>query len=495
MIGALKSLRHDRLSLRLVFASLIIGGVLSVFSTGAQVYSSFNRQKQDLTYVLDQIEQTMVPSLRYALWQLDFGQVETILAGLITSEIVTYIDLTSPTGHRWTHGEPAHAPVSRVYALTEAQPDGEVLEIGTMKVELSLETVKKLVWAQFWILLISNVAKAYIAALALLLVVHRMIIRHLVQISEYVSDANPLATRGALCLNRCAPDTPDALDRICASLEGYRARVSGHVAELETEIATRQEAERVAKRADKARTSFLANMSHEIREPLNSILGLFHLIKEGEAVPAPHRQQASVGHKAAQRLLGQFVNILDLSRLDSGGIQVSLKPTNIRVLAHQWLEAAQGMVHRRNKPLQVFLEIDPTVPQIYDLDGARLTQIVNNLTDNASKFTDTGQIQIKIMPGGTDEYGQTTGLVVLVSDTGAGVSYEHQDYIFERFTQIDAHSQDVQNDGTGLGLAVSRDLAQLMQGTLTVQRSPSGDYSTEFRLTLENVYSRVPAEV
>jgi len=483
MFKAIKSFAFDRLSLRLVMASLIISGILSVFSTAIQIYSSFNRQKMDVEQVLDQIDQTMVPTLKHALWEFDFDQVETVLGGILTAEAVAYVELHTPTGHTWEQGSSDMEAISRSYPLTRTHASRGETSVGTLTVQLSLAAVRDRIWAEFWTILISNVAKAYLAALALLVVMHRMIIRHLLKIAAHVSDANPLEARAALKLDRKRHSKLDALDQIGMSVEGYRARVSGYISELKDEIQAREQAEKVANQAAQARTTFLGNMSHEVRNPLNSILGLFHLIKEGEDVPDRHRQQAAVGHRAAQRLLEQLVNVLDLSRLDSGSIEINPHEANIRSLANQWLETTRGLVHRLEKPIQVALELDDSLHRLYKLDAVRVGQIVNNLTANAVKFTDTGHILLKVVPTFSDKNNDPLGLQISIFDTGIGVDFANQDAIFQRFTQFDARPDTTQN-GTGLGLAISRDLVSLMDGELTTHRCKQSKFVTEFRLNL-----------
>jgi PAS domain S-box-containing protein len=239
-----------------------------------------------------------------------------------------------------------------------------------------------------------------------------------------------------------------------------------------------------AKKAIEIRKVFLANMSHEIRTPLNAIMGLFQLIQMAD-VPARQKKQAEVGLSASHHLLAQLVNVLELARIEADAVEITPKPTDIRSLAEQWLETAAATNHRLGKPIELFLEVADETPEIAFLDERRVTQILNNLTDNALKFTKEGRVTIRVAPVNDSLLAGSEELDITVSDTGSGIARENQDTIFDRFVQIDS-AQTRENSGSGLGLAISRELATLMGGTLDVTSpSPQCCYATTFALRLK----------
>lgn len=238
-----------------------------------------------------------------------------------------------------------------------------------------------------------------------------------------------------------------------------------------------------ARNAMEIRKVFLANMSHEVRTPLNAIMGLFQLIQMAD-VPERQKKQAEVGLNASHHLLAQLVNVLELSRVEANAVEIEPKPTNIRALAAQWLETASATNHRLGKPIELSLEIDEMTPEFAVLDERRVTQILNNLTDNALKFTTEGRVTIKVGQVSDAEVFAPQQLEILVSDTGRGIAWNKREAIFERFVQID-DALTRENSGSGLGLAISRELAILMGGTLNVTYpSPDDCYATSFSLQL-----------
>ncbi|MEO0400767.1 MAG: ATP-binding protein [Pseudomonadota bacterium] len=475
----------DRLGFRLVLASLLIGSLLSIFSTGIQLVASYARQKDDATNVLDQIESAMSEPLELALWTFDFDQVNIILDGISSNESVTHLDLTSSTGHRWTRGEVVESPLQSVYELKHSVGGGALQPLGTLRVQLSLDSVINRVWAQFWVTLLTNLAKAYVAAIALLYLVYVMITRHLRTIARHVDGSAVAAADARLHLDRTTNATPNDLDRIVEAVTQYEGRVRGAMTSLRTEIAERIKSENDARDALSVRSSFIGVMSHEVRTPLNAILGFLHLIECEKSVPERQRHYAGVATKAARQLHHQLSNVLDMSRLDSNAVVISTRPTNIRRLANQWQETTAAAVHFHEKTIDVTLHVDPDLADEYVLDGARLTQIITNLTDNAAKFTQTGEICIELLKGAHDpDTPDEVRLDISVSDTGPGIQKVNENKVFERFSQIEGGLKR-NHGGAGLGLAISMELAQLMGADLTIDPCKKDGYATKFLLSLK----------
>jgi PAS domain S-box-containing protein len=266
--------------------------------------------------------------------------------------------------------------------------------------------------------------------------------------------------------------------------------IANDVTELNAAKVRAEESAAEAKKAIEIRKVFLANMSHEVRTPLNAIMGLFQLIQMAD-VPERQKKQAQVGLDASHHLLSQLVNVLELSRVEANAVEIAPKMTEIRPLAEQWLETAIATNHRLGKPIKMSLDIAENTPELFNLDPRRVTQIINNLTDNALKFTKSGRVDIHVRQGSQSGASQNAPLEITVSDTGCGIVVEKRAAIFERFVQVD-DAQTRENSGSGLGLAISRELAELMGASLDVTcPSPQGCYATIFSLRLKTVeYSR-----
>ena len=216
-----------------------------------------------------------------------------------------------------------------------------------------------------------------------------------------------------------------------------------------------------AREANRLKSEFLANMSHELRTPKNAIIGFTELVLSGSHGPLTDRQEKSLERvlRNGKNLLGLINDVLDLSRIEAGKMQISeedFRPLQTIQAVFSTLEPMASQ-----KGLRVSL-VDEGSPDVVRGDESRVRQIVMNLVSNAIKFTVQGQVRVvtRAEPDGRWS--------VRVDDTGMGIAREHLDFIFEEFRQVDASSAR-QAGGSGLGLAISRNLARLMHGELQVQ--------------------------
>jgi PAS domain S-box-containing protein len=236
--------------------------------------------------------------------------------------------------------------------------------------------------------------------------------------------------------------------------------------ELEVALERARLLAREAARADEAKTQFLANMSHELRTPMNAILGMTELLFSSPLSREQHEELTMVG-EAADRLLHLLNDLLDFSKIESGRIELEHVTFGFRDYVEQAVKLF--MPRAQQKGLRLSLELDEALPPIVTGDPGRLQQIVINLISNAIKFTEAGEVLVKVRA--LRHRKGKTWISFTVKDTGIGVPAEHQGLIFEAFRQADG-SMARKYGGTGLGLAISKRLASLMEGTLEVESTP-----------------------
>ncbi|MFZ5857566.1 MAG: GAF domain-containing protein [Chloroflexota bacterium] len=230
--------------------------------------------------------------------------------------------------------------------------------------------------------------------------------------------------------------------------------------------------------ADKLKSQFLANMSHELRTPLNSIIGFSRVILKGIDGPVTDLQQQDLLaiHNSGQHLLGLINDILDLSRIEAGKMELTFDEVNLSELITSAMSTAAGLVKDKSITLKRDLPADlPTVRA----DAMRIRQVLINLFSNAAKFTDEGTITVHASTA--DNAKGHPEITVSVTDTGPGISQEDQKKLFQPFSQVDA-SPTRKSGGSGLGLSISNHLVQMHGGRIGVDSEPGKGSTFYFTL-------------
>ncbi|KUP91956.1 response regulator [Tritonibacter horizontis] len=284
----------------------------------------------------------------------------------------------------------------------------------------------------------------------------RAIAEHLKQGKRYRTEILNYTKTGEMIWvdTHLVPVLDDAGDvRMVIGIERDVTQSKRHAAEL-------AEAKRAAEQADRAKSEFLANMSHEIRTPMNGIIGMSDLLAEAD-LPSEEQQQVEIIRTSSKALLKIINDILDLSRLESGKLTLS----EIDFDLEQCIESAVDVLRpvAREKGLKLNVTYGDNLPQQVRADDGRLRQVLVNLIGNAVKFTAKGRVDVRVLRSVGDPY----NITVDVEDTGIGLTREQRDNIFERFSQADAATTRAFG-GTGLGLTISRYLAEQMGGGIVV---------------------------
>ncbi|MDM8535769.1 MASE3 domain-containing protein [Desulfobacterales bacterium HSG17] len=231
-------------------------------------------------------------------------------------------------------------------------------------------------------------------------------------------------------------------------------------------------AKETAETANRAKTLFLANMNHELRTPLNSILGFAQILHNDSSIPIKQRENIHIMLQSGEHLLNLINDILDMAKIESGRITLNESLFHLSEL----LDTIKEMIHYRleNKNVELIIEPGPNLPEIIKTDEGKLRQILINLLGNAVKFTEKGNITLKIGHAGKiqrpdkfdkfDEFDESENIRLNfeIKDTGSGIPKKDMDFIFEAFNQ--SHDLKSKPEGTGLGLTISREFVQLMGG-------------------------------
>lgn len=219
-----------------------------------------------------------------------------------------------------------------------------------------------------------------------------------------------------------------------------------------------------ANAAYKTQAEFLANMSHEIRTPINGILGMLQLTLMADDLQADYRDNLFTAKNCADTLLRLINDILDISKLEAGKYNLKDEIFDVKSAIEETVAAQVPIA--TNKGLALDCTFGNNIPKLVKGDGQRIQQILNCMLSNALKFTAEGSVRVKIAAIDTNK--EEINIRIAVADSGIGISEKNMDKLFVRFSQVDA-SDTRKYGGSGLGLVISKQIAELMGGTITVQ--------------------------
>ena len=238
-----------------------------------------------------------------------------------------------------------------------------------------------------------------------------------------------------------------------------------------------EEANRRIQQATERKSRFLANMSHELRTPMNAILGFTRMVLRRAGDALPERQKENLGKviEAGNRLLGLINDLLDLSKIEAGRMDVEVKRFRVETLVRSCCSEIEPLVAKK-LGVDLVCDVADDVGEA-ETDEGRVRQIVMNLLGNAIKFTDQGEVAVRVRR-------ETDDIVIAVSDTGAGIPQDALDTVFEEFQQV--KGSDAERRGTGLGLPTCKGFAELLGGSIRVE-SEVGKGST-FTIRIPMIY-------
>ncbi|WP_413934084.1 ATP-binding protein [Nitrospira sp. BLG_1] len=282
-----------------------------------------------------------------------------------------------------------------------------------------------------------------------------------------------------------------------ASDEQQFAQALANFMTLVLEAARRRESEEAlaiaklaAEDATKAKAEFLANMSHEIRTPMNGVIGMTEILAR-TPLSETQRHYVETIHNSGDTLLTLINDILDFSKIEAGKLEIQSAPIDLRDLVERTAEQLAERAQR--KGLHLLVDYSPSVPTAVSGDSIRIRQIVTNLLGNAIKFTQDGEVSVRVtLESPASVMSEPARIKLAVIDTGSGISPEGQAKLFQSFSQVDGASTRV-HGGTGLGLSICKQLSALMGGTIGVD-SEIGKGSTFWVILPFPIQSTAPVD-
>lgn len=346
--------------------------------------------------------------------------------------------------------------------------DDEIIKeelLGYVLVQYNKEALHQIQRSIFINNIFIGVFVAFVLALIIIIVINHLTLP-LFTLSQTMASArdsglyHKASINGALEIRQMA----QTYNQMMSILEQQNFTLEKNRDTLESEVEIRTQELIVARdsalTASRHKSEFLANISHELRTPLQAIIGYNDLVREDLELECMDTQVEDLNksNRSAHNLLALINNILDLSKIEAGKMDLYLKPVNIENLVNEAIETVLPMANTNNNKLKVNIG---ALSSVLIVDRQKLIQIFLNLLSNACKFTKNGIITFDIF---NDKY----FIYFSVTDTGVGIEKDKLNYIFEQFTQVDG-SQTRRYEGTGLGMAITQNFCQLMNGTIIVK--------------------------
>jgi two-component system sensor histidine kinase/response regulator len=345
---------------------------------------------------------------------------------------------------RWN---PGYLEIGRAVVVGR-QPVGAIgLQISTTQLETQLQTARNEG------LLLAGVATVLGIGISLLL--SRTITRPLQQISTVAQRIS-----GGNFSTRATVTGQNEIGHLAVTFNSMLDTIQKRDTEREQLVKELQTAKRLADENSRLKSEFLATMSHELRTPLNAVEGFTSIMLAGMGIELEPKARTMVERIQAnsKRLLTLINDFLDLSRIESGRLELVSEPLSPIELAQKWKTEIAGLAEKKNLEFQI--DLDPGLPDVVYGDEEALSKIAINLLGNAIKFTHEGRVTLALKSNGNT-------WAIVVGDTGIGIPPHAREFIFEEFRQVDGSSKR-DYGGTGLGLAITQKIARVMGGTITL---------------------------
>jgi len=346
-----------------------------------------------------------------------------------------------------------------------AELSDEILDLGEVRVHVSDQLNKELIGSRIRELVYFTILMFVVTFSGTAIILRKTVLEKIQLLSNHAKKIGEgdLKTKLSFNSNDELRDLALAINEMSKNIFSTQKEIEKQNIDLKNKTIMLKKASIEAQAANRTKSEFLANISHEVRTPLNAIHGDVDYLMSSTNDTKQKKKLESI-QKASTHLLSMFNDILDISKMDTGQIELVYSSINISTIIHEVLSIFEKQC--MNKGLQTRIEIDPELPVGLSLDEKRLRQILINLIGNAVKFTDQGQLQIKTGFLSPVE-NSVCDFFISIEDTGIGISPAQQKHVFKLFQQENG-SKSREFGGVGVGLTITQKLAESMNGKLSI---------------------------
>lgn len=504
---------HSKIASRLVKSVFAIYFVFASIVTIVQMGLEFNNEKGNVVGELQSLLKTVSPLVSQALWDVDYGSAESVALGLLKNNQVSGVIIVDENEQPVSsQGQTAYTsdvsesvsnnpsglgspfekliPVMQVISHSTGNST-ETTKVGRIILFGSFQTVFEEVKYTLIITLINAVIKASILWFLFVFFTKKLITYPLNDLINAVERLNPeknIDDGNEYNIPAKLEQSNDELGVLTREFGEMRAAIERRDEKIENSTVSIDLLEKEKEKAEaavKAKSTFLANMSHEIRTPMNGVIGMTELLKDTSLSSLQQEYTDSISD-SAEGLLRIINDVLDLSKIEAGKLDLELTSFNLRDKLEQVCNILSPQAKKKGLKLELILAECYRGRVIGDF--LRLNQIIINLVSNAIKFTQHGNIRISLK--GLDENQDELVYKIMVSDTGIGISQQEQEKLFNSFTQAD-NSTTRKYGGTGLGLSISKNIVCLMKGEIGVNSEKGKGSEFWFTLNLKKDNSAI----
>ncbi len=479
-------LLHDYAVQHLIISITVFSFVITLIFSLIQLSLDYRADMRKIESAFTQIEKSSLIPLTNNIWFVNDEQVRLQLDSFLQFPFVEMAMVAENSGSVIATGEIISTDIiSKEFKLAK-----DSVDVGSLIIVAGVDEIFDRLMHQFFINFMDYAVKIFLVSGFSIYVLNKLIIRHLANISNFLSNINMEqldAVELKLDRKQISAAKHDSLEQLVLSINSMRQRLNDSYqrldafkTELEHKVEERtvalKDAKEDAEAANKAKSHFLANMSHEIRTPMNAILGFSEIMMEKVTDQQLSHYVESI-NSSGKSLLSLINDILDLSKVESGKMQLECSAVSLASLIKEMQVVFGQRLSEKN--LNLIIDIPRDFPNALVMDDARVRQVLINLIGNAIKFTDAGHIKISLTQRTSMNYERSClDFALAVEDTGMGIPQEDQIAIFSAFSQMDGQKFS-KFGGTGLGLAISSQLIKAMGGEIKVD-SQVGKGSTFF---------------